>query len=96
MAEYTVQTPALYKDEQATDPDASLDEKQVGGKDSEKDGVKRDTRVTTDVGDVYEDVRTIDLGKNGKEKPIGVYCCSPFKRYDNNATKRTNMMSLCD
>lgn len=81
MVEYTVQTPTLYKDEQATDPDASLDEKHVGGDDSE-DGVAHDTRVTTDVRDVYENVRTIDLDKNGKEKPIGVYCCSPFKRYE--------------
>lgn len=29
-------------------------------------------------GDVYHDVRAIDLGENGKERPIGAYCLSLF------------------
>ena len=91
MAESTVETPALYKDEKATphsDLDDSLDEKRVGGGDSDKHGVKEDTQAIMDVGDVYEDVRAIDLDENGKEKPIGARCCQyPFKVADsNNAT----------
>lgn len=74
MAESTVDTPALYKDEKApqhSDRDDSIEEKQVGG-DSEKYG-EHDTEIVTDVGAVYEDVRAIDLGEDGKEKPIGAH-----------------------
>ena len=82
MAESTVETPALYKEEKTTqgsDHDDSLEEKRAGGGDSEKYGVQYDTQIVTEVGDVYEDVRAIDLDENGKEKPIGVYCSSHFQ-----------------
>ena len=73
-------TNMLCKVEKATPHDDSLDEKRIGGGDSDKYGAKEDTQVIMDVGDVYEDVRTIDLDENGKEKPIGACCCwQPFK-----------------
>ena len=80
MSKFTFEGQALYKDEKATqrsNHDDPLDEKGVNGSDSEKYAVEHDTQVNTDVGDVYEDIRAIDLDENGKEKPIGVCCCSP-------------------
>lgn len=47
----------------------SFDEK---GSLKEKDGaLATDVYDAAVVGDVYEDVRAIDLGDNGKERPIG-------------------------
>lgn len=41
----------------------------------EKASVKSELpAIVNEVGDVFEDVRAIDLGEDGKERPIGAYC----------------------
>lgn len=49
----------------------SFDEK--ASYNDEKLEVVRDTDSTSFIGDVYEDVRPIDMGDDGKERPIGMF-----------------------
>lgn len=61
---------ALPKVEGVAVTTGSLDEK---GSLKEKGGFSPDEFDVAVVGDVYEDVRAIDLGENGKERPIGAH-----------------------
>lgn len=67
-----------------TQPETPYDDDKAGYPD-EKKGSSVDV-VHAIVGDVYEDIRVIDLGEDGKERPIGTY---PFgclrKRKSNTA-----------
>ena len=68
----TVEAPELFTQEKQEKQDRSTDSvdgEKLGYHEKVIDGIEVVDLV--DVGDVFEDVRAIDMGPDGKERPIG-------------------------